>query len=72
MRRYNILQPAPYKSFTSMEEIKKQLQERVSSLRSEFTQLSEGIEWSMNEELYPQVSKVYREIESLEEIIRNL
>ena len=42
----------------------------IARLRESFEKLHKNIEWEGLEELYPQVSQVFREIEEIEKLIK--
>lgn len=56
----------------TIQEARKQLQKRISELRSAYNELHNDIEWAGLTESYEKASAVYRSIENMESIINKL
>lgn len=52
--------------------MKEELLIAISELRTDFNEMHTNIEWEEFEELYPQASQIFRNIEHIEYLIKRL
>ena len=52
--------------------MKEKLSLAISELRADFNEVHNDLEWGGLEDTYPKASQVYRDIEQIEELIKQL